>query len=141
MSGRNLDLECALAAGSIAKQLSGNRDVKKQDLEGLYTNASAVLAESGPYAMFLYLWARRDKDKGVSEVVRRQLYQQVCQAVGGSAANIAGPAMLESVAKLSEDFNRLLLVKRVLSQTLAYLRYHAKAFAPDKPAKRKEAAT
>ncbi len=136
MESRNLDLDCALAGGRIGRQFRS--DVKKQDLEGLYTSSAAVLAENGPYAMFLYLWSRRDKNKGISETLREGLYLHVCQAVGWNPGSAAGQPMLESVARLSEDFNRLLLVRKVLGQTLSYLRYHAKALAAE-PDRRKAA--
>jgi len=136
MSWRNLDLESAAAAGRIVSALG---KVKKQELEGLCTSAGTVLAENGPYAMFLYLWSRsRDKGDRTSEALRKELYSHVCQAVQWNAGSNSGEAMLQSLAKMSEDFNRLLLMRKVLSQALSYLRYHAKAIAEESAGKRKE---
>jgi len=136
----NLDLECAKAANAIAAELGKDKDAA-QELEKLATAGGAVLAENGPYAFYLYLWSRskrrQKKQDGSEERVRftpaekiaEETYRVVAMAL--ALGPVPKPWSWEStLAKMQEvggNLERLLLAKKLLGQTLTYLRYHAKA--------------
>jgi hypothetical protein len=109
-----LDLKCAQAGQELA-QIPGVD-------EKLLNSALAVLQEQGLYACFLYLRAQGKEAIEVS----KQLF--------GFLRNIPSlhltpndDQMLEAVAQLSEDLDRLLFAREVLLQALTYARYHLKA--------------
>jgi hypothetical protein len=136
MTWQNLDLDCAVAASGIVEKQRAKRTAK-QDMESLLTNAAAVLADNGPYALFLYLWSRQSKPpQGVALDVMREMYNHLDTSLAWKAPTADGPAILAKVAAATRNFDSLALLRRVLIQTLAYLRYHAKTLE-DKPKKAK----
>lgn len=134
MSWQNLDLDCAVAAGKIIEDVLKTQAVSKQDFEAAVNSAFTTLADHGPYAVFLYLRSREDKKDGPFYcALKQQLYSQIKAILEGTSAESPPPAettgILTKVAEWGADFNRLLLMRKVLMQILTYLRYHAKALA------------
>jgi hypothetical protein len=112
----NLDLACAEVGKTIAARPS-------KELENLITSALAVLEEQGIYALFLFLKARGDTlAKNVSQELREFLEGTPQQAhlLSGNADVFA------SFQEMAQDFDRLLLARDLVRQTLVYARYHAR---------------
>jgi hypothetical protein len=130
MSWENLDLECAEAAREMSNQMErSDPKPKKQDLEGLFTDSAAVLAENGPYALFLYLWSRTTKKDGhLAERLIQQLYKLVTTILKAGSNETQVTRMMPVLAEISRDLDRLLVARKLMMQTLTYLRYHAKTF-------------
>lgn len=130
MKWRNVDLEAAVAASAVLAPFRPDK-VRRADLEKLYSDTAAVLAENGPYAMFLYLWARSKKAKkgqpDPAGMTMRGGYELLVklELVSGGEPFSAESAM-KGIAEMSGDFDRLMLARQLLMQLTAYLRYHAK---------------
>lgn len=111
---QNLDLLCAQRANKIATGMGAEEDAEK-----LITEAAAVLAGQGYTALFLHLDWRASKKKPGARKIREGLYDLLKQ-----------PGVLEVEDPLAEavsgDLDKLLLARRVLTQTLSYLRYRVK---------------
>ena len=119
----NLDLDCAVAAGKFIAEVRPRPS--RQDMEKLLTETSAVLAANGPYAMFLHL-APRGRKIPLAERLGAELYGRLRETRALEAVAGSSEVVLSRVAEMSKDFHKLLLARRVLQQTLAYLRQHAK---------------
>jgi len=132
MAWNNLDLECALAAEAIVTPLRDK--ITQQEMEKLCADSTAVLVEYGTYAFFLYLQARSVKGQkkqkesapyGIQEQTFKLLSRQLGLAASPGGEEPWG-SMIAKIANLSEDLNRLLLAKALITRTLDYTRYHAK---------------
>ena len=123
MNWVNLDLECSLAANQAA---TGT----KQVVEKLATDAAAVLAENGLYAMFLYLWTRKPTEvQAVAKSVQREAVKLLRAHAGlapGGDPERDWKQVMSGVADLSKDLGGLLLARKLMMQLLTYLRYEAK---------------
>lgn len=117
----NLDLACAGVGKAIAEKPS-------KDLEKLVTDSLAVLEEQGLYASFLYL------DKGASGREKKELAKGVIQNLNKflketpqqSPLFSATPDLFPALQALAEDFDKLLLARDLVRQTLVYARYHTR---------------
>lgn len=128
MKTTSYDFECAATATQIDQRLAA--DLKKQEIEDLCTQSSAVLVENGPYAFFLYLWSVREKRKPAAGIILDETFSYVARAIGLPSAGqspVPRGKMMPQLAELATDLNRLLLAKKLILQVLVYLRYHAKA--------------
>jgi hypothetical protein len=139
MPGSNLDLVCARRAEIIGKNLEGTRE---KDLEKLVGASSSVLTRHGPYALFLYLSAekaRAEKHKpgepppptSAASFTLSGEAALLGEVFLNDAAAVNQANVLAKVKTLSEDFEKLLLARKVLEQTLTYLRYHVKAITKE----------
>lgn len=112
----NLDLACAKVGKTIAERPS-------KGLENLITSALAVLEEQGVYALFLFLKAQgKDEGKTVSgklHVFLKKTPQQ--QHLLSDDADI-----FNSLQRMAENLNNLLLARDLIRQSLVYARYHAR---------------
>lgn len=116
----NLDLKCAKAAEEIAS--SQGADPKK--LEKVCQNGTAILAQHGPYAFFLYLHSESQEAKTFAIRCRR-LLEEVFSVQGGGRT--PKEQSLSTVKVLAEDLSKLLLARKLLAQVIMYTRYHVKA--------------
>jgi hypothetical protein len=116
----NLEVECAIAAEKIAKEAD----------DKTITDALGVLEEQGVYAFFLFVSIEKDKrpalKKHCIEFLRKQPNEK-------PFLNSEINNDLTALQELSKDINKLLFAKQLLSQTLIFARYHAKA-KPEKNA-------
>jgi len=133
MKWDNLDLKCAERARGINERWKDHA-AARAEAEKLATNAVAVLAENGPYALFLFLAARAVKSKELCQPLEKEGFGLLTEVLSpGSSQREARPEIVfPALADWSADIHRLLLMKRLLAQMLSYLRYHAKAL-PEKP--------
>jgi hypothetical protein len=123
----DLDLEAARSASHIAAGVGVDLDEK------LINDASAVLAENGPYAFFLYLFSKAANSKGTvllntsaGHILSGSLRLLNDHASLGQLPPIAVQAVSQRLIALSADLKRLLLARKLLTQQMTYLRYHAK---------------
>jgi hypothetical protein len=137
MSWNNLDLKCALAAESITQRIANGG---KQELEKLCVDAGSVASENGPYAFFLYLWARHRKDqkKSGSITAPYALLQGTFRLLDEVIENQALPGdrdmdfMMKQVADMGQELEKLLLARKLIQQVVSYARYHSKAFEQER---------
>jgi hypothetical protein len=124
----NLDLAAAVAASDLGREFERTK-TKKQEVESLVNSALAVLARNGPYALFLYLPSRSDR---MAEPLAGKLYGLVHRELAlGGQPDARHSERLRELAKLAENLDRLLVARKLLNQTLTYVRYHAKCL-PDR---------
>ena len=122
----NLDLLCAKTAVAIKGNL--RPEVRKQEIEKLTNDSASVLVESGVYAFFLYLRSREAKEPSAKTIstdtfeMLRGVFPEL-----GQASDSAG--RLVQIVGFSTELDRVLLARKLLVQTLTYLRYHAKAMS------------
>lgn len=111
----NLDLACAMQGKIVAEKPSKER-------ESLITNALAVLEEQGPYAMFLFLKAR----KGIAEDISSRLHDFLKTNPKQHSVLLQDGDIFQALQGVSGDLDKLLLARDLLRQTLVYARYHAR---------------
>ena len=119
MAWMNLDRECALAAANIAQRPLGKSPVK------LLTECGSVLSAQGPYAFALYLRSK-PKDPAAGAVLTacgRLISQHLDRPL---TTDPTADQVLALLKRLSEDLDKLLLAKSLLTQVLAYLKYEIK---------------
>src|SRR5208337_4908546 len=129
----NLDLLCAKTAARIAGELKA--DVREPEIEKLAkaieklcNDSASVLVESGMYAFFLYLRAREQKDPPAKTIsidtfeMLRGIFPELGQ-VSDSGSRLG------QIAAFSTDLDRVLLARKLLVQTLTYLKYHARGMS------------
>jgi hypothetical protein len=141
----NFDLICAEAAENTAGNLPG------KDLEKLVGNCSSVLTRHGPYALFLYLKsekASKEKHKdntspppeSAASFILFGMAKALKDVFSTEMNDVSDPenrphtflkidTILAAVKDIGSNFEKLLLARKVLEQTLTYLRYHVKAKA------------
>ncbi len=112
----NLDLACAMAGKKIAAKPS-------KELENLVTNALAVLEEQGIYALFLFLKTRGGSG---AENVSEKIYEFLKKTPQQAPLLSNNADILSSLEQLAIDFDKLLLARDLVRQTLVYARYHAR---------------
>ena len=141
----NLDLFCVNHAYSIAEHTieaykKTKKDKPAEKAENLITQALGVLQGQGIYAMFLLLAAKAKKpsDASTSTLVppEKELQEQLVIMLNAMeiTTSIKADDILNSLRAetgLLSQLPTLLLVKRVMEQTLTYARYHAKAQGGD----------
>jgi len=112
----------------------GQKIPENKDSETLITKALGVLQESGPYAVFLYLEEKRNKDS--TKDIGNKCYNSLVRLLNESEIkNFFGSAppdpSLEEMSKwlivVSKDIDKLSFLKKILEQTLIYARYYSKA--------------
>lgn len=125
----NLEPLCAKYGHRMIK---GGGDPGVRDQENVITKALGVLAESGLYAMCVFLLSCSKKEYGreVLTVHLRALWQD--PGVGILDRGIDGqPAqLLNAVRRVTENLATLILARKVTEQALIFARYHAKADVP-----------
>jgi len=113
----NLDLACAKLGQDLAELKVDGKPVKEE----VFTAALGVLEEQGPYACFLYLKAREDKEgEQIIESATERLRGMI-----GDKTNAKDP--LQFLQDLAMNLDQLLFARDLLRQALIYARYHAKA--------------
>ena len=116
----DLDLACARAAATVPRL---------EPMMNLSTAAAAVLAQNGPYALFIYLRDQKKANrKEAAERIQQAAFRLLSEEVGLAAASTTD-GMQASVMALCADLEKMLLAKALLAQMLMYLRYHARAGA------------
>jgi len=121
MAFENIDLQCSLKAAEIVK------GAKNQgDWEDLVNRASATLALHGPYAFFLYLEAKKGDE---ARKLKTVAYGLLKEQFSIKADRVELPTV---AAEFSNDLPKLLLARKLLSQTLVYLKYHVKTLEKGK---------
>ena len=119
MPWTNLDRECSVIAGLVAKGPLGKTSVK------IVTEGGSVLAAQGPYAFALYLqWKKLDPAAAgliahCGAFVSTHVDQQPLR-------DVTPEQFLALIRRLSTDLEKLLLAKTLLTQILAYLKYEIK---------------
>lgn len=113
----------------------GQKIPRDKDSETLITKVLGVLQENGPYAMFLYLEEKRNKES--TRETGNNCYNSLVGLLNekeikdffGSAP--PDNSKLEQISKwlieVSKDIDRLFFLKKILEQTLVYARYYSKA--------------
>lgn len=131
---KNLDLLAARAAQTI---ITNTAKQQPTEVDNLITKALGVLQENGVYAALLYLYSRTNTtDKLVAEQARKELLSLLSElGLSSSIGNDAGTALKFLTNNVSNDLDRLLLVKQLWEQTLIYARYGAKARSAAEEAK------
>jgi len=122
----NLDIACAQAGKEIAEK-------SPKGLEKTLIDALAVLEEQGIYALFLLLEARSGKGKSaeceidskISDLLKKTPKQSPLLSGGGDLYN-NNNNLYNSLQRMSEDLDRLLLARDLIRQTLVYACYHAR---------------
>lgn len=109
----------------------------KETLERLVTKTLGVLQSQGVYAMMLFLFSRTSKEKEVASFIRKPLYEALHQLpefkdnkeLKELISNDRDHRKVLSwfSENISEDLNKLLLVRELYEQMLIYARFHAKA--------------
>jgi hypothetical protein len=115
----DLDLACAKAADGVRVS---------EKVEDMTTAAAAVLAQNGPYACFLYLWAQIEKPQVRDAAVAIHTAAYGLLQVEFALPALTAPQEIQGqLEALSADLEKLLLAKSLLERLFMYLRYHAKA--------------
>jgi len=130
---QRLDLQCATTAAGL-----GERFTKTE--EKLIADCSAVLAGQGLYAFAVFLRARPKKDKEAGVLLVR--CGKLISFLGPQTSSPAPPteeAVVALVQSIAADLHKLLLAKKMVAETLTYLKYHVKS--KDDPNKAKPSPT
>jgi hypothetical protein len=112
----NLDAHCAQCAHNIVALSGADRD---KELENRLNNALGVLQEDGFYAFYLFL-KYRDLDQSPRDVWGLLKALLRSDAVG---APLPQGNDDDVVIQMTEDLQKLLLVKQLTERTLVYARY------------------
>ncbi len=113
----NLDIQCA----ELGRRLANIRGMDEKTVNALIS----VLEEQGPYAMFLYLYARHNREsarlisKEALDFLKRP---EIFGYKVGEPNNI-----LDAVKNLAGDLDDLLFARDLLRTAFSYARYHLKA--------------
>ena len=104
-------------------------------MENLATKALGVLQENGVYAALLYLYSRSDSEQHIAKPIRVQLLGLTRLLKPSPPTGVAEKPVDDKAEQalkfltddISNDLDKLLLVKQLWEQTLIYARYGAKA--------------
>ena len=121
----NLDrLAAETAQKFVSSNIINNKTAKEK--ENTITKGLGVLQENGVYACFLYLLA---KEGEIGKVAVNQMLTLLCKMPYEWAHPGDNPeSILKFVyEKVSDNLEKLLLVKETLEQMLIYARYGVKA--------------
>lgn len=125
----NLDRLCAKAGGGLARAASGAfNDPKKA--ETLLTKALGVVQEQGLYAFFLFLASRGGSAEAKAAERVRDGSVELLREAGLVEKGIRPVEMLASLRRddgLLGRLDDLILAVELISRTLTYARFHAKA--------------
>src|SRR5712692_859122 len=136
-SDNNLDRQAAQAAQEI---INNTRTLKAGNVENLTTKALNVKQENGVYAALLYLYSRSEEEQSIARQIRIQLLHLTSTLDLSPPTDTKMPDRVVSkdvsaevalkfvTDKISNNLDRLLLVKQLWEQTLIYTRYGAKAW-------------
>lgn len=138
----NLDLFCVSYAQAltVAVKTAFGADKAAEKAENLITRALGVLQEHGIYAAFLWLEVQATKgkepEKSADCRAAKQIRDSLAMLIKATAGFDLGEGTvilthLQEKDGLLSQLSALLLVKRVIEQTLVYARYHAKAGGAD----------
>ena len=108
---RNLDLVCA----KLGRDIAGIQGLEEKTINA----ALSVLEEQGICACFLYLQGREKKS---GDKIRKKLSDLIVQELSLDE-NREPTAVAE---KVSEDLDRLLFARELLSRAMVYARHHLK---------------
>ncbi len=113
----NLDIQCA----ELGRRLANIRGMDEKTVNALIS----VLEEQGPYAMFLYLHARHNRE--IASLISREALDflkkpEIFGHKVGEPDNV-----LDAVKNLAGDLDDLLFARDLLRTALSYARYHLKA--------------
>lgn len=113
----------------------GQKIPESKENETLITKTIGVLQENGPFAMFLFLKDRRNRNR--TKVIAGRCYDSLMELLNerelkrffGSTPHKR--QALEEISKwlidVSKDTDKLFLLKKILEQSLVYARYYSKA--------------
>lgn len=110
----------------------GQKIPESKDDEAFITKALGVLQENGPYAMFLFLEEKKNKEKAANkcyytfmELIKEN---EINNFFGSAPQNNASlKDMSNWLIEVSKEIDKLFFLKKILEQTLIYARYYAKA--------------
>lgn len=122
--GLNLDRLAAQHAQAI---INDTRHLKAGDIDNTVTKALGVLQESGFYACFLFLYAKK---RDGADTVREEIVA-LLQSLGFGWPRPNSlderPVLAFVTDHVTADLERLILAKETAEQMLIYARYGAKA--------------
>ena len=108
---------------------------ENKESETLITKILGVLQENGPYAMFLFLEEKKNKDSTKS--VANKCHQAIVNLINEDeiknffasvpSKNPSLKDMSDWLIEVSKDIDMLFFLKKILEQTLLYARYYSKA--------------
>ncbi len=127
-SFENLDLACAKAGKGIVDKLSEDSKAGPKlfkEIENLIRDAISVLEEQGVYALFLFL-KTKTQSKKPGDLVSRELHIFLKNVPQKDPLLCDDNDLFDSLQKLAEDLDKLLLASNLLRQTLIYAFYHAR---------------
>ncbi|MGC1119755.1 MAG: hypothetical protein WBA22_01575 [Candidatus Methanofastidiosia archaeon] len=128
----NKPLNLDYVASQCAQKIVDNADKDAKTLDILATKTLEVLQEQGVYAMVLFLLSRSKKEEiKISKIIRSSLYR-VLEKVPDLDKNIPETDQnpnetLKFYSEITENLERLLLVRALYEKTLIYTRFGAKA--------------
>lgn len=128
----NKPLNLDYVASQCAQEIVDNANKHAKTLDILATKTLGVLQEQGVYAMVLFLLSRsKAEEVEISKTIRNSLYR-VLEKVPGFDKNIPGMdqksnEILKFYSEVTENLERLLLVRALYEKTLIYTRFGAKA--------------
>lgn len=113
----------------------GQKVPEKKEDESLITKALGVLQENGPYAMFLFLREKKNKNttkefagKCLNSLIGLLNDNEIKGFFGSAPSNKQPPEKIsEWLIGISKDIDKLFFLKKILEQTLVYARYYSKA--------------
>ena len=97
-----------------AINIYNNKRIKNDKLKIEIEKAIGTLASQGPFATYLFLKKELDS---VNESLKK-IIEEILQEKFNS--------MEDALLKISDDLNKLLIVKQCIEQTFVYLRYRLK---------------
>lgn len=109
-----------------------NTTEKAADQENTLTKALGVLAESGLYAMCVFLLSCHKKEYGEAVLTRHLHGLWTDERLGILPADLGREKanILQAVRGITDDLHKLILTRRITEQALIFARYHAKAEVP-----------
>jgi CRISPR/Cas system CMR-associated protein Cmr5 small subunit len=125
----NLDLLAAETAQTIVNTPENDNQKAIKNLYNMATKVLGVLQENGVYATVLFLYSRTKADEENAKRIRKNLWSLLSSCIDQKTEqNDNAKIALKFVTdEITNDLDKLLLVKQLWEQTLIYVRYGAKA--------------
>ena len=125
----NLDLLAAKTAQTIVNTSQKDDQKAIKNLDNVATKGLGVLQENGVYATVLFLYSRTRADEKNALLIRKNLWSLLSSCIDQETAqkDDAKTALKFVTDNITNDLDKLLLVKQLWEQTLIYVRYGAKA--------------
>jgi hypothetical protein len=133
----NKPLNLDYVASQCAQEIVDSADKHAKTLDILATKTLGVLQEQGVYAMVLFLLSRSKAEEiAISKIMRSSLYK-VLEKVPDFNKDIPGMDQnsnetLKFYSEITENLERLLLVRALYEKILIYTRFGAKAMKKEK---------